>query len=237
MTDSSSMTTNQGSLYEQFGVASAVSQQELKRAYRKLAFSYHPDRNAGNSSKMQQLNRAWFVLSDPDRRFKYDQSLRRTDTSDAPQKPRPPTGVHRSAKAKWFESLRRQSTRLGLESAKSATRALATRHKCPKETYADLAESIVRGLGSDIKSKSQLARKAGSAPLDLALVVALVGIKQHCEKLLRACTAREVSQRDIREAQLLDRMWDNLAHGISRDIEMQLGGNPRVLKALTGRRV
>ena len=125
--------------------------------------------------------------------------------------------------------------RLGVSEERNSRARYTT--QVPKETYADLAESIVRGLGSDIKSKSQLARKAGSAPLDLALVVALVGIKQHCEKLLRACTAREVSQRDIREAQLLDRMWDNLAHGISRDIEMQLGGNPRVLKALTGRRV
>ena len=237
MADSPPVTTNQGSLYEQFGVASTISHQELKRVYRKLAFTYHPDRNAGNSSRMQQLNRAWFVLSDPDRRFKYDQSLKLPPTSDPAQKQPPPRGAHRNAKAKWFESLRRQSTRLGFEAAQSATRALATRHKCSQETYEKLAESIVRDLATDVQNKAQLARKAGSAPLDLALVVALLGIKQHCEQLFRACTANEVSQQDIREAQLLDRMWDNLAHGISRDIEMQLGGNPRMLKALTGRRV
>tara|TARA_Y100001970_G_scaffold258429_1_gene338315 strand:+ start:32750 stop:33310 length:561 start_codon:yes stop_codon:yes gene_type:complete len=186
---------------------------------------------------MQQLNRAWFVLSDPDRRFKYDQSLQRTRPPDTPEKQQPPRDNQRNVKANWFESLHRQSTRLGFEAAKSATRALATRHKCPQETYAELAESIVRNLATDVKAKAQLARSAGSAPLDLALVVALVGVKERCEQLLRACIDNEVSQRNIREAQLLDRMWDNLAHGISRDIEMQLGGNPRILKALTGRRV
>ena len=95
MADSPPVTTNQGSLYEQFGVASTISHQELKRVYRKLAFTYHPDRNAGNSSRMQQLNRAWFVLSDPDRRFKYDQSLKLPLTSDPAEKQPPPRGAHR----------------------------------------------------------------------------------------------------------------------------------------------
>ena len=237
MANTSPRSSNQGSLYEQLGVAPTVSQQELKRVYRKLAFSYHPDRNAGNSSKMQLLNQAWFVLSDPERRIEYDKSLARTRATEVANKQPPPTKRHRNAKASWFESLRRQSTRLGSEAAKSAIRALATRHKCPPKAYAALAEPILESLTADTKMRVRLAREVGSAPLDLALVVALIGIKEHCAKLLKTPIEHEPSQRDIREAQLLDRMWDNLAHGVSRDIEMQLGGNPRMLKILTGRRV
>ncbi len=49
--------------------------QEIKDAYRKLAFQYHPDRNEGDPAaveKMKEINEAYAVLSDPEKRARYD---------------------------------------------------------------------------------------------------------------------------------------------------------------------
>jgi len=61
--------------YEILGVNSHSTQQEIKGAYRKLAFQYHPDRNKENSSaveKMKEINEAYAVLSDSRKRKDYD---------------------------------------------------------------------------------------------------------------------------------------------------------------------
>lgn len=52
-----------------------ASPRQIKDAYRKLAFRYHPDRNSGNAEaaeKMKQINEAYAVLSDPVKRREYD---------------------------------------------------------------------------------------------------------------------------------------------------------------------
>lgn len=62
--------------YAIFGVSERASYQEIKRAYRHLARKYHPDRNAsGISDEMiKRINAAFEVLSDKDKRHKYDSS-------------------------------------------------------------------------------------------------------------------------------------------------------------------
>jgi molecular chaperone DnaJ len=66
--------TTQTDLYDLLGVARDASQEEIKRAFRKLAMQYHPDRNAAEDAedRFKEINAAYEVLSDPDKRAKYD---------------------------------------------------------------------------------------------------------------------------------------------------------------------
>lgn len=62
--------------YATLGVAKTATAKELKAAYRKLARKHHPDVNPGDSSaesKFKELNEAYEVLGDPDKRRKYDE--------------------------------------------------------------------------------------------------------------------------------------------------------------------
>jgi molecular chaperone DnaJ len=63
------------SLYDTLGVQKSASADEIKKAYRKLARQYHPDRNPGDESaeaRFKEVQTAYDVLSDPDKRKQYD---------------------------------------------------------------------------------------------------------------------------------------------------------------------
>lgn len=63
--------------YQVLGISRNVTEQETKKAYRKLAMKYHPDRNPGNekwaNEKFKEVNEAFSVLGDPEKRKQYDQ--------------------------------------------------------------------------------------------------------------------------------------------------------------------
>ena len=62
--------------YEVLGLQKGASEDEIKRAFRKLAIKYHPDKNQGNKEaeeKFKDINEAYQVLSDPEKKARYDQ--------------------------------------------------------------------------------------------------------------------------------------------------------------------
>ena len=70
------MAENKRDYYEVLGLAKGASDDEIKKSYRRLAKQYHPDMNPGNEEaekKFKEVNEAYSVLSDADKRQKYDQ--------------------------------------------------------------------------------------------------------------------------------------------------------------------
>lgn len=68
---------NSKDYYDILGVSKSASEDDIKRAYRKLARKYHPDLNKDNpkeaEEKFKEVNEAYHVLSDADKRAQYDQ--------------------------------------------------------------------------------------------------------------------------------------------------------------------
>ena len=61
--------------YEVLGVERSADADALKKAFRKLAMEFHPDRNPGNKEaeeKFKEISEAYEVLSDPDKRARFD---------------------------------------------------------------------------------------------------------------------------------------------------------------------
>src|SRR2546425_9139264 len=62
--------------YKVLGLEKTASQEDIKKAFRKLAVKYHPDKNPGNKKaeeRFKEINEANEVLGDPEKRKKYDE--------------------------------------------------------------------------------------------------------------------------------------------------------------------
>jgi curved DNA-binding protein len=71
------MATKAKDYYKILGVPRNASEEDIKKAYRKLAMQYHPDRNPGKeqwaNEKFKEINEAYAVLGNPEKRAQYDQ--------------------------------------------------------------------------------------------------------------------------------------------------------------------
>ncbi|MGH7208971.1 MAG: DnaJ C-terminal domain-containing protein [Nitrospiraceae bacterium] len=100
------MPTSQRDYYDILGVSRAVAQDEIKKAYRKLARQYHPDLHAGArktemETKFKELNEAHEVLGDPETRKKYDRYGHRWKDAEAYEKARQQAGADRGGGTAW----------------------------------------------------------------------------------------------------------------------------------------
>ena len=76
--------------YEVLGITRSATDEEVKKAYRKLVFEYHPDRNPGNreaEDKIRELNAAYEVLGDPEKRGTYERLRWGDEPRDVPPDP------------------------------------------------------------------------------------------------------------------------------------------------------
>ncbi|MFZ1626419.1 MAG: molecular chaperone DnaJ [Candidatus Moraniibacteriota bacterium] len=71
--------------YSLLGVAKDASQDDVKKAYRRLAHAHHPDKQGGDEAKFKEINEAYGVLGDPEKRRQYDQFGRTTSGAGSQQ--------------------------------------------------------------------------------------------------------------------------------------------------------
>jgi hypothetical protein len=244
--------TQGATLYERLGVGPGADLAALRAAYHRRARELHPDvvGAAGPDAQLRMalVNEAWAVLSDPGSRASYDQSLRPPDGRNgtghragptvvvrpAPPRPAPRTIRVVGRKEAWLVSIRLQIRRLGTQAGRSAAQNLLLRHHgVARALYEAEIAPVVDHLLLDTEVRVRETRAAGAAPLDLANGAALLGLWSLARRLV---AERAPTESTLRRAEMVDRMFDTMAHELPRGLVRALGDNPRVGRRLTGRR-
>lgn len=222
-------------LYDVLGVDSACDLAILRAAYRSKARELHPDVvGAGNESAMVAINDAWRVLSDPDRRAEYDRSIAAVEIAPPPT-PQPPPAATGSRRQAWVAGVQMQVVRLSRLAGRSAVQTLLLKGpRAERAVYDEIVEQIVGGLARETEARVRAARAAGAAPLDLGVASTLVGIRALADAVRRQASLG-VSPELLMTAELLDRMWDVIAHELPMTLTTSLGGNPGVTRKITTR--
>ena len=223
-------------LYDLLGVSASCDLATLRAAYRAKAREFHPDVACGATatSEMAAVNDAWRVLSDPLRRAEYDESL--AAVAPAPTlAPQPPPAAAGSRRQAWVAGVQAQVVRLSRLAGRSSVQTLLLKGpRAERAVYEAIVEQIVAGLARETEARVRAARAAGAAPLDLGVASTLVGIRALADGLRRQ-SSLGISPELMMTAELLDRMWDVLAHELPITLTNALGGNPAVAKRIGAR--
>lgn len=227
-------------LYDVLGVAAGCDLMVLRTAYRSKARELHPDvAGAGNESAMVAINDAWRVLSDPSRRAEYDESIAMVSLASPllsqPPTPQPPPAARGSRRQAWVAGVQMQVIRLSRLAGRSSVQTLLLKGpRAERAVYDEIVEQIVGGLARETEARVRAARAAGAAPLDLGVASTLVGIRALADAVRRQ-SSLGLSSELLMTAELLDRMWDVLAHELPMTLTNALGGNPGVARKITAR--
>jgi curved DNA-binding protein CbpA len=221
--------------YTVIGVHSDAPFEVVRRAYRARMRSLHPDVTGVSSPDTQQISQlteAWRTLGNPDSRAQYDAELRQASQSLSPTvfPPPPAPQAARSRREAWVFGVRAQIVHLSSRAGKSATQTLLLKSgRATRAEYEELVEDLVGRIAADTEARVRAARAAGAAPLDLGVAATLLGVRAVADQLRRSST-KQSTVIDSMEAELLDRMWDVLAHELPVSLTSALGGNPSVAK-------
>ncbi len=222
------------SLYDLLGVDARCSADELRAAYRREARRLHPDLGGvtDGGRAMARLNDAWRVLSDPAQRERYDHTLAVHERVHIPPTPQPTPQATWSRRQAWVLGISAQMARLTRQAGRSATQTLLVRHpRAPRAHYDSLVDQIVASVVADTEPRVRAARAAGAAPLDLATAASLIGLRSLADRVRRE-SALGITNDVIMTAELVDRMWDIMAHELTSQLASALGGNPHTAHAL-----
>lgn len=225
-------------LYDHLGCRPDADANTLRSAYRELAKRHHPDINSGGDpAVMARVNEAWKVLSDPDRRAAYDRTLIdltvETRLTTNPHSPPPTSPIFQTRRDAWFAGMRVQIVRLTREAARSAALALSIkRGGHPRAVYDARIDTLIAFNLNDTAERVKVARAAGTAPLDLGLAAALVGLTRLADRTFADARITGVNTGHQVLGDLIDRTWDNLAHGLSHEVTTALGSNPHLSRRL-----
>jgi molecular chaperone DnaJ len=138
--------------YEILGVPRDVSDEDLKKAYRKLVLQYHPDRNPGDRTaeeKIREINAAYEVVGDPDKRRAYD----RLRFGDEIRDEAPDLGVIlEQMEHKLFDEGRKELFALLIKDTKriKAELAIVRERTVAAQGYDTFKESIVAERAAEI---------------------------------------------------------------------------------------
>ncbi|MFW2380202.1 MAG: J domain-containing protein [Acidimicrobiales bacterium] len=224
-----------GTHYDALGVPRDAPLEVVRRAYRARMRSLHPDSTGEVSPDtllISRLTEAWRVLGNAEAREEYDRGLHVSlaESIPAPFPPPPPPQTARSRREAWVFGVRAQIVHLTSRAGKSATQTLLLRSgRATRAEYDELVDDLVDRIAADTEARVRAARAAGAAPLDLGVAAALLGIRATADELRRSST-KQVTVVDLMEAELLDRMWDVLAHELPVSLTSALGGNPGISK-------
>ncbi|MDR4492926.1 MAG: DnaJ domain-containing protein [Nitrospirales bacterium] len=134
--------------YAVLGVSPQALQEDIKKAYRKLALEHHPDRNQGNRNaeqKIREINAAYEILGDPDARKTYDRL--RLGQMDSPN--RYPEDVETQESVPPAVVVERMEGTLRDEARREMLRIMMSKKEFIKQELALIRERVIQRQGYD----------------------------------------------------------------------------------------